>query len=182
MGLQTLVVQAPLDERVVVDFLAEEARWLAAPRQFTEPQLPTALLDDLPANRLILFRAEDLATLEGAVIPLRGESGQYLVDRVRVEGLFIEWNRTDWQDSKMPQAGRFYYDGSDASSQSSQAVERTMRKLQRWIRATYPLRSTQRLPTYVGPHCAESLRRGEIEIRHPNGTPMELVRNESAKS
>lgn len=107
--------------------------------------------------------------------PVSGQPEQYHV--FPKNGLCIEWNRTSRKGQGFI-PGRYYLELSQPVSESSSALlKNVMALIVRMVRKTYPKKSGNRYPIFLGPNLAEKVDNKEAELVYPDGTAMPVVDN-----
>ena len=174
MGRQIGIVQAVEDEAELFAALGKRWRLRAVPLWQSSPHFQSTEPGECAAETQLLFLAEDedliLACAEGS-------EESYAINRVRARGLVIEWSRTRHREGSVRVDGRFYFDTAYHSSLSGRTIDAVLRAIRRLITTTYPMRSDERYPRYVGPHLWELARQGMVRVIYPNGSEVPLVPN-----
>ena len=177
MASQIAIAQAAEDERTLVEQL-ERYSLLTLPRTFEELEPSPAKWGSSDAEKQVIFVPDAADDLVASVREVEGTPNRYQIHRSAMRGLFLEWNRTTWPRAQEAEPGRFYYDRVSAPSDARIAkTDTAFRAIQRWIKASSPLRSERRHPTYVGARLAEMIRQGEVRLTYPNGTEVSLIEN-----
>lgn len=178
MGAQIAIVQSRDDERALLLHLKRRYQLLALPRMFDQREITPVELGELDATAQVLFRLQDAALFQQSIREIDGRAGQYQVDRSRLLGRFLEWNRTDWVGEHEAQAGRFYFNRpSGRDDEASQALESVYRAIRSWIQKNSPLRSEGRHPMFIGAHLARMIQEKRARVVYPNGDKVVLVPN-----
>lgn len=180
MGTQIQIAQSSQDERVLTDVLLKKYSLLCVPWSFSSPAPKPEPLGQCEARQQVFFVEEFLQIVMKNIRPVVGDPGRYLVHPRT--GLCIEWDRTARKgQGYLP--GRYYFDGSDAVSDSAAALlKKVMSLITRTIKATYPLTSGNRFPIFVGPDLAKMIDSGEADLVYPDGTPMAVSTNVHLRS
>jgi len=96
----------------------------------------------------------------------------------------VEWRRTDRAGEDYVNGGRFYLHTTTCHTQPSPeeklVVERLFNAIVSKVQRSYPVRSANRYPTYVGPDLAQKIREGRAALKYANGDMVELIPNERA--
>lgn len=178
MGAQIAIVQSRDDERALILHLQSQYQLLALPRILDRREVAPVALGDLDANEQILFRSQDAPMFQQSIQEIEGKPDQYQVNRNRLLGRFLEWDRTEWVGEREAQAGRFYFDRpSGSNDDASHALESTYRAIRSWIQKNSPLRSEGRHPMFVGAHLAKMVQEERARVVYPNGDEVVLVPN-----
>nr|AUN37387.1 hypothetical protein [uncultured bacterium] len=177
MGKQFAIAQSEEDERTANEWLRSRADLLCLPRLTVEPAPRPRLLGEVNSPDQVIFPAAFAeAVLKNWVSCSTKEfdgTTRYLLSAFAPAA--IEWSRTAHLPGGRVVDGRYFLDTSPRRAGLGE-VHRLMTSLSAWVRRTYPRRTADRPPTFIGPALEVELTRGARQLVYRNGiTPMPLA-------
>lgn len=175
MGTQIQIAQTLADEAEMNQVLLRKFGLLCLPRAFSSRDPEPKRLGQYEAGVQVIFSEDFWGTVKENIRPVLGQPDLYLV--FPNNGLCIEWNRTSCEDQGFA-AGRYYCKLSDpVSKSSSDLMKRVMSLIVRTVRTTYPKKSAEKIPIFVGPDLTNKIQNGLAKFVFRDGTVIPVVDN-----
>jgi transposase-like protein len=179
MGWQIEIFQSEEDEREIIAYLQKRDDFIVIDYVQNSLSFTPCDLGNCHTDFHLVFRAKDVEHILACVekrkpsltqrLDQESSADEFAVNRVKCKGLVIEWSRTV-RKSGMASPGRFYLSTvptwDQQQSTSYKAMEAIMNGIRRRIAKTYPMRSDERFPRYVGPHLWKLVQQGDLRIVH----------------
>ena len=197
MGRQIAIAQSVTDERELQAFLRRDGELFCLPRISTSSIPEPKLFGDSDAQEQIIFPAvlQEVVLKSWRRLEPRRWLGETEADALgyssytsqSTRAASIEWIRTGRLGEDHVR-GRFYLDTGEATHGTSHVSRRDMFTVQRLfnrivsrIRRTYPLRSSERHPTYIGPDLSEQIRSRKTRLIYAGGSLAAVLPNEHTR-
>lgn len=175
MSIQIEIAQSYEDEAALIEWLRARGEFLFHPRIFSAGEFSPKEFFGGMGYDLQVFRAQDEAVVRQHVSAVRGREATEQLGSFN--GLTIEWGRTQWPAPGTCVPGRFYLDDrTPASVAISGELAKVMRQLVTMIRHSYPSKSDERDPYYVGPDLSLKIEKREAHLVYHGGKGAEEVK------
>ena len=191
MGRQIQIAQSAVDERDLQIFLAKKWKLLCLPRVGSSPVPEPIPFGNCDSMDQIIFPAALSAFVVSGWQRLkpaewRGETEAGNLGHMSSTRFLasVEWRRTDRVGEHYVTGGRFYLHTPGRHPQPSPeqklAVQQLFNAIVSKVQRSYPMRSFNRYPTYVGPDLARQIGEGHATLKFAGGEVVETVPNERA--
>ena len=149
---------------------------------FDGPQFLPKELPAVSGPKLLVFPPAAVELLSAHVIPTSTPQ-KFVIEPPVKRGMAFEWKRTVQLEPGVfvDDASRFYFRKND-SSPFNQEVSRMVRRLFSYVKRTSPLKSTGKIPRFIGASLAQRIQEGSATLLYPNRTTVELMPNPIYKS
>jgi hypothetical protein len=182
MSTQIAIAQNEVDEAQLAADLEENAALLAIPRMQKGSAFRPVPFGSCPAPRQFIFLSEDSSVLAAGICPVPDQKGLFTLDPVVANGKTLQWTRTTKKNGANSLAGRLYFPDANIGAEPANANLRSvMSRAVRLIKSTYPAKSKDKPPVFVGPGLFDLIQAGRASLVYPDGSTVTLVAENDRK-